>query len=264
MILQQLMETTNFTYQEQAIVEYIVKNPELILELTAKNLAVRTYTSSATIIRFCKKLGFKGYPDFQLNFAKETTYLRDETITKLSKNLSSVEVSTFVENLYIDTIQQTKELMNKDSLNRIVNLLVHIKKIDFYASDINFSRVQSTCIKLNNLGIHAQVFNVLNEFYISTLNAKDSISFVVSHTGKNPTMLDAAYQLRKRNVKTIAITNKVNKDLELICNESLYVYFSSNGSLSALQYGLSLEYILDTIYACLIVKKESNFSSYER
>lgn len=255
MILQQLMETTNFTYQEQAVVDYIVKNPELILDSTAKDLASKTYTSSATIVRLCKKLGFKGYPDFQLNFVKETTNLRNDTITKLSKNLTNIEVSTYVENLYMDTIQQTKELINKDTLNRIINLLIHIKKIDFYASDINFSRVQSTCIKLNNLGIHAQVFNALNEFYISGLNSKDSISFIVSHTGKNPTMIDVAYQLRKKNVKIIAITNKINKDLELMCNESLYFYFSSNGLLSALQYGLSLEYILDTIYACLVVRK---------
>ncbi|MBP1039987.1 MurR/RpiR family transcriptional regulator [Vagococcus sp. BWB3-3] len=255
MILQQLMETTNFTYQEQAIVDYIVKHPRLILESTAKDLAAKTYTSSATIVRFCKKLGFKGYPDFQLNFVKETAHLRDDTITALSKDLSNTEVSTYVENLYLDTVQQTKELLNKDTFNRVINLLIHIKKIDFYASDINFSRVQSTCIKLTNVGIHAQVFNALNEFYVSNLNPQDSVSIIVSHTGKNPTMIDAAYQLRKRQVKTIGITNKINKDLELICNESLYVFFSNNGSMSALQYGLSLEYLLDTIYACLVVKK---------
>ncbi|MFU1881077.1 SIS domain-containing protein, partial [Enterococcus faecium] len=95
----------------------------------------------------------------------------------------------------------------------------------------------------------------LNEFYISSTNARETISFVISHSGKNQTMIDIAYKLRKRNSKTIAITSFVEKDLSLICNESFYLYYSSNDAFSALQYGLSLEYILDMIYSCLVVKR---------
>lgn len=255
MIFQQLLDTSNFTFQEQAVVTYILENPEVILESTAKELAAKTYTSSATIVRLCKKLGFNGYPSFQLQFAKEYSKEKNEKKIILSKDSSNIEISHYVESLYHDVIFQTKEMINKDTLNRIINLLCHIKKIDFYASDINFPRVQIMCMKLNNLGIHAQAFNTLNESYISTLNPDKCISFIISHSGKNPTMIDIAYQLRKKNIKTIAITSKIAKNLELVCNESLYIYCSAIDFSGTIQYGISLEYVLDTIYLCLLLKK---------
>ncbi|GEB27659.1 phosphosugar-binding transcriptional regulator [Enterococcus casseliflavus] len=255
MIHQQLADDSKFTFQEQAIVAFIREFPESILELSAKDLASASYTSPATVVRFCKKLGFKGYPDFQLKYVKEYGKLYNQKKLSFSTSLSNLDVSEYVSSVYIDTIQETKELINKDTLNRVINLLCHTKKIDFYASDINFPSVQSACIKLNNLNIHAQAFNSLNEFYISSTNARETISFIISHSGKNQTMIDIAYKLRKRNSKTIAITSFVEKDLSLICNESFYLYYSSNDAFSALQYGLSLEYILDMIYSCLVIKR---------
>jgi len=71
MIHQQLADDSKFTFQEQAIVAFIREFPESILELSAKDLASASYTSAATVVRFCKKLGFKGYPDFQLKYVKE-------------------------------------------------------------------------------------------------------------------------------------------------------------------------------------------------
>lgn len=133
----------------------------------------------------------------------------------------------------ITTPLYNKRIDKKETLNRIINQLCHIKWIDFYASDLNFPRVQSCCLKLNNLGIHAQAFNTFNGYYISNLNTEDCVSFIVSHTGKNPTMLEIAYELRKKNLHTVAITSKIDKDLELVCNESLYLYSSEKHSLGA-------------------------------
>ncbi|KPG68791.1 MurR/RpiR family transcriptional regulator [Enterococcus sp. RIT-PI-f] len=255
MIFQQLEDITKFTFQEQAIAQFITEHPDRLIDLSAKDLANKSFTSPATVVRFCKKLGFKGYPDFQLKYVKEYTKKYERKNLLLSPDLSSIEVSSYVSAVYADTIQETKDLLNKDTLNRVINLLCHAPKIDFYASDINFPRVQSACLKLNNLNIHAQAFNSLNEFYISSSGAANAISFVISHSGKNQTMIDIAYKLRKSNRKTIAITSFLEKDLSLVCNESFYLYFSSNESFSAIQYGLSLEYILDTIYSCLVLKK---------
>ncbi|MGF9697652.1 MurR/RpiR family transcriptional regulator [Paenibacillus sp. MABNR03] len=50
-------------------VDYILSNPEVVFDSTAHELAQATYTSLLTIVRLCKKLGTKGYPDFQLKLA---------------------------------------------------------------------------------------------------------------------------------------------------------------------------------------------------
>lgn len=245
----------SFTNQEQALATYILENPECLLEHNAKELAKITYTSSSTIVRFAKKLGFSGYPSLQLQYTKEYSIKNQHQNYTVTKDTPIKEVVDVVENLYQYVIQETKQMISKDALVRIVNYMLQAKKIDFYASDINYSRVQSMCIKLSTINVQAQAYNALNESYIESINPKECLSFVVSHSGKNNSMIDIAYKLRKRKITTIALTSSIEQSLSLVCNESLYM-FSSNDPLHAIQYGLSLEYLLDILYTCLVSKKK--------
>lgn len=254
MILQQLQRVKDLTFQEQAIASYILNNPDCILENNAKELAKLTFTSSSTIVRFCKKLGYQGYPHFQLQYTKEYSLELQYHNHLVTKDMLVKEVIDVVDNLYHYVVEETKNMLSKETLVRVVNYMLQAKKIDFYASDINYSRIQSMCLKLSTLNIQAQAYNALNQSYLRSVHPKDCLSFVVSHSGKNSSMIDIAYALRKQNVTTIALTSNIEHSLALVCNESLYM-FSCDDDLHAIQYGLSLEYLLDVLYSCLVVKK---------
>ena len=262
MIIQQLQKGTTFTHQEKAIVHFILENQECILDKTAKELAVLTLTSPATINRLCKKLGFSSYHEFQLQYVSEFAQNKKNDQTKLDVKASNVELSKTVEGLYQETVRYTQEMIKKDSLNRIINRLVHSKRIDFYASDMNYSRAQGVCLKLSSLGINTQVFNTYNDFYIGTLSDNDSVAIIISHTGKNSVMINAAMELRRKNIYTIALTSNVNRELDLLCNESLYIY-SGTYELTSLQYGVSVDYLLDVIFTCLVARKRKDTFDYE-
>ena len=253
MIIQQLEQGKDFTHQEMAVVTFILSNPEMVLEKAAKEIATLTFTSPATINRLCKKLGFKGYHEFQLQYVKEHATQKNETSAELDRNASNMEITETVESLYKETVLKTKQMVKKESLNRIINVMIHAKRIDFYANDMNFIRAQGFCLRLNSLGINSQVFNTYNEFYVKTLGENDSLSFLISHTGKNPTIVKTANELRRRNITTIALTSSIERELELLCDESLYIY-SGSEELTSLQYGVSLDYLLDILYVCLVAR----------
>ena len=65
MILEQLKKAKNFTGSEKMIAAYVLKHAEELEHLTAADLAGEAFTSKATVIRLCKKLGTKGYQDFK-------------------------------------------------------------------------------------------------------------------------------------------------------------------------------------------------------
>lgn len=254
MILE-MIKKYSFTNQEQALANYILENPECIIEYNAKELAKLTYTSSSTIVRFAKKLGFSGYPAMQMQYTKEYVVKNQYQNYTVNKSTMTKEVIEIVENLYHYVLEETKQMLSKETLVRITNYMLQAKKIDFYASDINYSRIQSMCLKLSTLNIQAQAYNALNETYINSVNPKECLSFVVSHSGKNQSMIDIAYRLRKRNITTIALTGNSDPSLSLVCNESLLL-FSNDDSLHSIQYGVSLEYLLDILYTCMLTKKQ--------
>ena len=67
MIIDKMKILDHLTIQEKYLVDYIINNQEDILKKNINELAKLSYTSSATISRLCKKLGFNGYKELKLN-----------------------------------------------------------------------------------------------------------------------------------------------------------------------------------------------------
>lgn len=65
MIIDKIKALDHLTIQEKYLVDYILGNPDDILQKNINELAQLSYTSTATVSRLCKKLGFKGYKDFK-------------------------------------------------------------------------------------------------------------------------------------------------------------------------------------------------------
>ena len=64
-ILEQMRSEGDFTDTEKNIIQYILSDPSSLKEGTIGNIAQNTYSSNATIVRLCKKLGFQGIRDFR-------------------------------------------------------------------------------------------------------------------------------------------------------------------------------------------------------
>lgn len=73
-IMTQLEFELEFSHSEKEIGRYILNHGEEVLNMSVKELAKKTYTSPATIVRLCKKIGLKGYNDFKIKYSAELQY----------------------------------------------------------------------------------------------------------------------------------------------------------------------------------------------
>ena len=69
-ILQQLKEN-HYTESEQQVIDYLLDHLEDLTLLSINDLAKKSYTSNATIIRLCHKVGYQGYRQFKLALLQE-------------------------------------------------------------------------------------------------------------------------------------------------------------------------------------------------
>ena len=72
-MIQEIIQNIKLTEQEKAIVHYLQKHPDCVIHHNAKELSQLIYVSPPTMIRFVKKLGFRGYHDFQMAYIQEYT-----------------------------------------------------------------------------------------------------------------------------------------------------------------------------------------------
>lgn len=255
MIMQQLKNTSQMTYQEQGLAGYILSNPRNIRTMNAKELAAAALTSPSTVTRFCKKLGYTGYPQFQLVFIEEYGQMDAGMNWEGFKSISVAEAMDHTLGLYEYVIKETIRLNTKYKLQRVMAILQRAEKIDFYGNDLNYLSLQKMCIQLRGMGILAHSYNALNQDYINSLSPKGCAGVMVSHSGNNPAMLNAAYELRRRGISTIALTSSQEHMLELTCGESLYIFADEEAG-NPLARIISLDYLLNMLYLCLRARKK--------
>ena len=134
MIISKLEKKENFTNNENEIADYILKHLDEVHLLSAESLAKKAFVSKATVVRFCRKLGVKGYRDFQRSLDKEV-----EEMMKIKGLLSEEpvnsetkydEIISIIPSLYERVIGATKLNLDTPVMEKIIEKLKNVKKIE--------------------------------------------------------------------------------------------------------------------------------------
>ena len=78
MIIERLSDETRFTATEKKVIEFIQEHPRVVTNLSLDDLAAACFTSQASIIRLCKKLGTKGFAEFKVQLASELSMIEQD------------------------------------------------------------------------------------------------------------------------------------------------------------------------------------------
>ena len=134
-ILQQLKEN-HYTESEQQVIDYLLDHLEDLTLLSINDLAKKSYTSNATIIRLCHKVGYQGYRQFKLALLQELEANKymvsqvDYTIP-FQVNETSEQIIQNMFSLYQESIQQVYHHLSIETLNKIATLMVQRKEFLF-------------------------------------------------------------------------------------------------------------------------------------
>jgi len=249
-IIRRLNETKHLSSTDEIIIKYILEYPETVLKCNAQELAALCFTSSPTIIRLCKKLGFKGYPDFRYQYIEEYNLLpkAKEEIT-FSSSLN--DVLRLLPERYELIAKNSADRINTREFSYIVSEFRKASTIDFYATGINMGICQAACVRLSNLGYHVQVQYGINKHYIlsQSLSQKSkTLSFIISHTGTNESVIEVAQYLKDQHMKMVHLGRNNNILFELSDYHILWDNDRFDSRYDNLSYPVSLMFILDVLY----------------
>lgn len=155
-ILQQLKEN-HYTESEQQVIDYLLDHLEDLTLLSINDLAKKSYTSNATIIRLCHKVGYQGYRQFKLALLQELEANKymvsqvDYTIP-FQVNETSEQIIQNMFSLYQESIQQVYHHLSIETLNKIATLMVQKKRVFIYGygdSQITAANFINKLAKLN-------------------------------------------------------------------------------------------------------------------
>lgn len=138
-IIQTIKEQVNMTERERDICRYILENPEKIEEMSSRELGHATFTSAASVTRFCQKIGVKGFPEFKMQFVQElrTGGMEEHSAVTMSERENVVTMVRKAEQIQKLAVEETNKELSYTQLVRIGKLIADAKSVDFYVYDMN-------------------------------------------------------------------------------------------------------------------------------
>lgn len=200
---------SGMTKSEKKIAAYVLADPEKILTLSMREFAVKTGTSDATILRFCRDLGFSGYREFLLGLSVSSASGKEDRYSYTDVRPGD-NIATICDNVFYNAmkaLKDTRDLLDIDELTKAVDLLCSASQIHFFGigasgivcSDaaVKFLRIHRACFA------HTEVHDMLTS--AAVMDSKD-VAVLLSYSGRTSDILDAFSLLKERNVPMIVLT----------------------------------------------------------
>lgn len=77
-IIDKLERQENLTEAERELATFVLANTGEVTRMSIAELAEQSFTSNATVIRLCRKLGLKGYRDFRIELTQDVERRRSD------------------------------------------------------------------------------------------------------------------------------------------------------------------------------------------
>ena len=243
---------------EKKVADFIISHPSELLPLSITELAEKSKSSEATIVRFARRLGLSGYQELKISIARESGKVIDNH--DVATEDTTFEIFEKVTNDIYKSLEMTKQSLSPEALEKAAKAILDAKKVVIFGLGNSASVAQDAGHKFFRAGCDASVFsdNHMQAIAASHLNSGD-VAIGISHSGSSKDIVDALKIAKGQGATTISITNKGKSP---IVKESDITLFTSSMETESTILGLNSRIaaltIIDTIYSYIVCRKTTD------
>ena len=246
---------------EKAVAQALLEKPELICLMTLAELARETDSSDASIIRFCRKMGYSGFSEMKQAFANALNDSSIMTVEEIHKEDSVLDNLQKVYKSNMQTLTDTILLADKEAYEEAVKVLLKAKSIHFFGTGDSAAVCQLFYFKFGRLGIpgSAQQDPVMQLMEASNLGPGD-VAVIISYEGKSRTVLNAAKVADERGATIICITKMSKSPLLRLSDISLFIATSDvTVGKDIVARRVAEQMVIDALYLSVLVRSDKGY-----
>ena len=202
---------------EYDIYHYITNHEQAVCRMKIRDLAECTHTSTASILRFCRKFECSGFTEFKIKLS-----LYRDSMSKLSITESD-------ETQYIHFLERTREPLLNRKIEEAVDILLKTKLVIFIGSGSSESIARYGAIFFSNLATTAlrieDPSNYPIEFFPEEILAQSCI-VALSITGETREVIHYLQRLNSKKCQIISITNSENSTISRLSHLNIPCYMT--------------------------------------
>ncbi|MFA5481041.1 MAG: MurR/RpiR family transcriptional regulator [Bacilli bacterium] len=260
----------SFSKQELKIANYVLKHQSAVSQMTISELAKKSKSSTATIVRFANVLGFKGFRDFIKSFYHDvvSNTLNEENIYEIdSRNpneLSIEQTINVITRLNIEGLTNTIKIIDPKCVEKAVEAIQNAKRVAIYALSGSIVVADDAVFKFERLGIDCRIYHTAHSQILSaTILEPTDVAIVISYSGETQDIIKIAEIANSRKAITIGITRYGDNSLSKACAINIHHSSLGKGLRSYSTRSRVVQHnIIDILFVALAQRRSEHLKKY--
>jgi len=207
-----------FTYKQIAklnnteinIYQYIIKNLEKVLKMSIRELAKKTFVSTATIVRFCQKMDCNGFVEFKMKLKE---FYEGQMLPGIDDEVD----------VLMEFFNYARSDDFKERIDQFVEYIQQAKTICFVGIGTSGSLGEFGARYFSNIGYYSHCIS--DPYFPPLIDNNDThLLIVLSESGETREIIDQIRIYQSKNTKILTITNKPGSTIDKLADASIYYY----------------------------------------
>ncbi|EIT83836.1 RpiR transcriptional regulator [Fictibacillus macauensis ZFHKF-1] len=256
-----------FSEKEKKIADYMLEHPQDIIHSSITEVADRLQVADATVFRFCKRLGYKGFQAFKIALASDVVEPLQDIHETIAQDDSSIQIAQKVFQSNISTLEDTRHVLDEKNFQLVVEALLAARRIEFFgnggsgivAMDAHHKFIRTGKPSIAYTDTHFQLMSA------SQLTA-DDVAVFISHSGTNKDLLQVMNVAKEAGCVTISLTDYAKSALSERADLSLHtVSIETEFRSESLSSRIAQLSVIDALYVNVMMKRhEQSKASLQR
>ena len=197
---------------EQRVAQQVLADPFGTAMQAISELAGLCGTSATTVVRFCRAVGLRGYPELRIALAAASGQGGPSAGVELSHDIlpgdDAAAIASKIARADARAVTDTVRHLDIDVLVKVVDLLATARRIDLYGVGASGYVALDLQQKLQRIGKPAFAWPDPHMAITSAaLLGPADVVVALSHTGTTADTIDALREAAGHGARTVAITN---------------------------------------------------------
>ena len=192
---------------------------EEAVHLSITELGRRAEVSDATVVKFCKRLGYKGFQEFKILLAQDVATKPEPIYGEIEPGDDAAAVRDKIFQSNIQALQDTAQTLSEESLAEAVQALVAASEIHFYGLGASGLVAQDAEQKFARIGLPARSFvDAHMQLTRAALLKPGDVAVGISYSGETIEVAQAIALAKESGAVTIGITNVPKSRIAQLCD----------------------------------------------
>lgn len=211
------------TNAEAKIANYVLENYDSVLNSNITELAESAGVSDASVVRFCRSIGYKGYQDFKINAARDGLPKESHLNPSLKQSDDATTICKKIFNTEMAVLDRTLASLDMADVERAADMIRKAEKVVVFGSGGSLLVGKDVQHKLMKIGLQVYVYEDMDmQLMASSLMKNGDVALCLSHSGCNANVVHCMKNASENGTGTIAIVSQGKTPVSKNADIALY------------------------------------------